>query len=98
MQNEGLVQVTLFKTFGVVVDASGVGTIDHDVPFHCSARFWEAMPLSTSPTAMQLVGVGQDTPSRKLRSFVDVLALGTTVQVWPSHVSTSVWSVFRLIV
>ena len=46
------------------------------VPFHCSASTWPCAPAS--PTAMQLVAVGQETPSSE-----DIVPVDGVV--WTDH-------------
>jgi hypothetical protein len=71
----------------------GLGETDHVVPFHSSVNVCvEPVASPDSPTATQYAWVTHDTP-RNLFSGLPVFGLGTTVQVLPSQISTSVWPV-----
>jgi len=64
MQNEGLVQVTLFRVLATDEDVFGLGTTDQLLPFHPSVRVCVVVAPLKLPTAAQLVGVEQATPLR----------------------------------
>jgi hypothetical protein len=72
-QSEVLTQVTPFRALNVDTPTLGVATIDHVLPFQCSARVCRSKgPNPTSPTAQQ---------SELLRQLVANSALDTVALV-----------------
>jgi hypothetical protein len=59
--------------------------IDHDVPFHISARLTTAATVMYEPTAMQKLSDTQDTPDSELSPDVDGIGTGIEDQVLPFH-------------
>lgn len=67
-----------------------LGTTDQLVPFQCSANVSPTEPFRYSPTALQLVVLGHDTPDRTESVVPAGLGLVTIDQLVPSQCSTNV--------
>jgi hypothetical protein len=73
-------------------DPLPLGTIDQDVPFHCSESVVAAeLAGSTVPTTQQFDSLKQVTPESPLSTEVSELALSTEDHAVPFHRSVNVW-------
>ena len=76
---------------------SGVVSMDHDVPFHFSARMTVTPELLRySPTAVQALAEVQDTPPRALPCAPEGLGVAWTDHEVPFHASARVTSIPEL--
>ena len=69
---------------------SGVGWIPHPAPSRRSARVWASPSRVESPTAVQLVAEGQETPKKIVDPEPDGVGVAWMVQADPFHTSTRV--------
>ncbi len=69
-------------------DPSGLETIDHAVPFHCSTSVEVELAPSLSPTATQSAGSLQETPRSSLSVDAAGAGVSTIVHDEPFHCST----------
>jgi hypothetical protein len=90
---------TLFRKFVGAKATLGLGTMDHDEPFHDSINVRSRKrPGLELPTAKQAAGPLHDTSSKTSLSVGEVLGLGTMVHADPFHDSIRVRCVESLVV
>src|SRR5215471_8451287 len=99
MQSDGPGQDTLSRLppAGAIPGGLGTGTMCQSFPFQCSAPSACRGELSVPvpPTAMQLDGLGQDTPTKLLASAPGRLGVFWIVQVLPFQDSARLTSVLK---
>ena len=61
-----VVHDTPYSVCGWTALVSGLGTIVHPAPLHCSTRVWVVYLVSPAPTATQNVAVTHESPYRSL--------------------------------
>ena len=81
---------TLLRLGSVSPLGLGVATIDQVVPFQRSANVFPVEPTKESPTALQLVGLGHETPFSPLNVAPLGLGLATIDQAVPFQRSVNV--------
>jgi hypothetical protein len=99
MQADGPGQDTLSRLppADVIPGGSGTGTMAQPFPFQCSATsaFRGALSVPVPPTAMQLAGLGQETPIKKLGSAPGRLGVFWISQVLPFQDSARLTGVLK---
>src|SRR5215471_19016781 len=99
MQADGRGQDTLCRLppADVIPGGLGTGTMAQRFPFQCSATsaFRGELSVPVPPTAMQLDGLGQDTPIKKLGSAPGRLGVCWIFQVVPFQDSARLTGVLK---
>jgi hypothetical protein len=99
VHENGPLHDTLFRKFVGAKATLGLGTMDHDEPFHDSINVRSRKrPGLELPTAKQAAGPLHDTPSKTSLSVGEVLGLGTMDHTDPFHDSIKVRCVESLVV
>ncbi len=93
MQAQFVMQDTPVVVVWVVPSLGVLGTIDHAVPFHDSARVAGEGPEAALawPTALHVVALKQDTPVNSWLKVGEVSGLGVTAHDVPLQVSIRFW-------
>src|SRR5262250_2253065 len=99
MQADGPVQDTLSRLppADVIPGGLGTGVMSQPFPFQCSATSAcrGALSMPVPPTAMQLAGLGQDTPIKKLGSAPGRLGVFWISQALPFQDSARLTGVLK---